>query len=153
MANRLSDKKIREMWEAWQEKQTINYVVRKCKVNTNTVKRYREKMGWDERLKAIQSRAEELENESIAQRRARHAKLGKMLQAKGAMFFRDADIESESAAIRALETGVEIENLALGDATSREDRTVRVILVGDDDDEIEEDELEELPEGYEWVEE
>lgn len=45
------------MWLAWQEKQTPNYVSRKCGISYQTVKRYRELDRWDERILKLQERA------------------------------------------------------------------------------------------------
>ena len=75
MANKLTQAKIDEMWAAWQEKQNVNHVVKKCRVHNETVNRYREKENWDARMGAIERRAEHKADMSLADRRARDLKL------------------------------------------------------------------------------
>jgi len=56
MANKLPQKKIDEMWTAWQEKQTLYNVRAKCKVSYPTISRYRKLERWDERLAKIREK-------------------------------------------------------------------------------------------------
>jgi len=74
MANILADEKRREMFDAWQEKQTVNSVVRKTGVSDTAVKRYRQIDNWDKRVRTIQQKVtRKLDNEAI-KRQTKHQK-------------------------------------------------------------------------------
>lgn len=59
MANKISSKKIDELWQAWQQKQTIRYVCQKCNINRRTVERYRKLERWDERIQQIKQQVQQ----------------------------------------------------------------------------------------------
>ena len=75
MANKLTQEKIDTMWAAFLECQSNNHVSEKCQVSRQTVRRYREREKWDERLKGIQERTRRKSDETIADRRARSKKI------------------------------------------------------------------------------
>jgi len=58
MAEPLSTKKRAALFRAFQEKQTVRHVSRKCGVSHTTVRKYRLREKWDERLKEIRKKAE-----------------------------------------------------------------------------------------------
>lgn len=75
MSNKLIQAKIDEMWGAWQEKQSVYTVAKKCGIAHQTVARYRELDKWDERLAKIQQKAIVVADDAVAKRRARQMKL------------------------------------------------------------------------------
>ena len=79
MANKLSDKKIKEMWKAYQEKQTVRYVAQKCQVSRTTARRYKIKDNWDERTKEIKKKVEEKIDETIVSFKIRTFKINKII--------------------------------------------------------------------------
>ena len=58
MANRrLTEKKREEMFQAWCQEQTAQYVVKTCAISRGTVTKYLIKDNWDARLKVIREKA------------------------------------------------------------------------------------------------
>jgi alpha-D-ribose 1-methylphosphonate 5-triphosphate diphosphatase PhnM len=70
-----------ELFEAYCDRQSIQYVARVCSVSPTTALRYKRLDGWDERLKGITRKAEEKIDDSIAEMRARQAKQAKQARA------------------------------------------------------------------------
>jgi len=66
MSYKLSSQKIDEMWKAYQEKQNLQYVAKKCQVNRITVRRYKDKNKWDERIVKINNQVAQKVDEGIA---------------------------------------------------------------------------------------
>ena len=67
MANKkLSDKKLNQMWVAFQEKQSDRYIARVCHVAKNTARKYRIKLGWDTRFNRIKKQAEQKSDSKAA---------------------------------------------------------------------------------------
>lgn len=56
MANRLTQKQIDEMFDAYQEKPNCEYVSKKCGVSWNTANSYKISEGWDNRLAALREK-------------------------------------------------------------------------------------------------
>lgn len=117
MANKLTDSKIQEMWEAWQEKQNLHYVKKKCKVAYQTVMRYRVKEKWDERFDKLQTRVHRKLDTETVNAKARHAKLGQFMQAKGTATLQavPANEVDPRLAKDLIKDGVTIEREATGD--------------------------------------
>jgi len=65
MSYKLSSQKIDEMWKAYQEKQNVNHVSRKCNVHHLTVTRYKIKDKWDERITKIEDKVAKRVDEGI----------------------------------------------------------------------------------------
>ncbi len=57
MSKRLTQQQLDDMWAAWQEKQSVNHIVKKCKIHFQTAKKYRESERWDERFAVIHQKA------------------------------------------------------------------------------------------------
>jgi L-lactate utilization protein LutC len=105
-------------------------------------KRYR----WAERLREIEAVAEERMREAqvqaLIEARERHLKSLKVLQGKALAGMRDQSARSLNEATRALETGIRMERLILGESTSntqvsveeRQQREVDQLVVNEDDD-------------------
>jgi hypothetical protein len=105
-------------------------------------KRYR----WAERLREIEAVAEERMREqqvqAVIEARERHLKSLKILQDKALAGMRDQEARSLNEATRALETGIKLERLILGESTAntqvsveeREQREVDQLVFNEDDD-------------------
>jgi hypothetical protein len=104
-------------------------------------KRYR----WAERLREIEQIAEERMREqqiqAVIEARERHLKSLKVLQGKALAGMRDQNARSLNEATRALETGIKLERLILGESTAntavsveeRQQREVDQLVINDDD--------------------
>lgn len=137
MANKVSDAKREEMWAAWQERQAVQYVATKVQVSRTTVRRYREHDAWDARLAEIRRKAEAKGDETAAERRARYAKMGRMLQVAGQKYFVDARGKLKEVvftrpadAIDAIEVGVRMENEAYGDPGAIQQHNIVIERIG-----------------------
>lgn len=82
MANKLPTKKIEDMWNAFQERQSNRYVAQTCEVSQLTVRRHRVKDRWDERMAKIKEKAEEKIDETIASFKAKTFKVNKAIMAE-----------------------------------------------------------------------
>ncbi len=82
MASKLSEKKIQQMWAAYCERQCVEFVSKKCRVSPTTVRRYRSKENWDERLKGIKEAASKKADETVAEMLARQARQAREIQSK-----------------------------------------------------------------------
>ena len=82
MTNKLPTEKIEEMWNAFQEKQSNRHVAQKCEVSQQTVRRYRVKDRWDERMAKIKEKAHEKIDETIASFKAKTFKVNKGIVAE-----------------------------------------------------------------------
>jgi hypothetical protein len=112
---------IEQMWLAYQEKQSDNYVAKKCRVANGTVRKYRERLGWADRLRRIRDKAAREADDQAAKRRARHIKLAQLAQKTGADYLMDAKkpISDGHTAIRAVLEGVRLEREIVGDEDKR----------------------------------
>ncbi|OFV83292.1 MAG: hypothetical protein A2W26_04235 [Acidobacteria bacterium RBG_16_64_8] len=79
---KLSQAKVNEMWAAYQKKPTINHVVQKCGVSQVTVRRYRDREKWEERLAVIRAKANQKSDEDTAKMLARQARQARAIQTK-----------------------------------------------------------------------
>ena len=117
MARKLTDAKIQEMWELYKTKQSINYVAEKSGISYITVRKYCHKLDWVERLKVIQVKANRKEDTKEVNHRVRHAKIGKLLQAKGVDKIENMERDDIDGRLAKdlIREGVNIEKEALGD--------------------------------------
>lgn len=93
-------------------------------------------------MRAIKATAAKKMDETEAERRARHAQIGKLLQAKGVKTLQelqDKGLEDEGVAVKAIRAGVDIEREALGDDQKLKDVVVRILFGPGHDDEVEDD--------------
>ena len=133
----LTNEKREDMFAHWCKKQTINFIVENCKVYEPTVRRYRELDKWDKRYAMIQGKARKKVDAELVKRKARHIKLGQLLQAdaieaiqkKAGRNKSKVGIDRYTTAITAIETGIKIENEACGDDDSdiEEEITIRYV--------------------------
>ena len=135
MANKLTDEKREQMFQAYCERQSIQFIAGKCTVNRTTVKRYRDLDNWENRRAAIARKSQKKSDDAAAKRRARWAKQGQVLQQVGTKKFigKDGQIDESvvkeltpSDGIRAIAEGVKIEREALGDESGGVTITVKL---------------------------
>jgi len=67
--NKLSNKKIKEMYQAFKERATIGNIVNKCGVHHITARRYIEKYGWREKIREIEKKVLEKDIDREVKRR------------------------------------------------------------------------------------
>ena len=75
MAVKITQTKLDEMFAAYCEKQSIEYVARKCKVSHTTARRYKRFWGWDEKLIKAQQKASDKQVDTIAKMMADNIKM------------------------------------------------------------------------------
>jgi len=135
---KLSDAKVEEMFAAYTEKQSLLYVSKKCHVAHQTVRRYKLKEQWDNRLEKIRAKTVQKVDAKAVTERARWAKTGKLMSAIGARRLQNIieqgtvniDIDGRLAK-DLIKDGVTIEREALGDYTP--DIVIRLDLPDDID--------------------
>lgn len=142
MSNRLNENEIQKMFEAWQEKQTVQSVAIKCKVSPTTVRRYRRLFSWDERLNQIRRRAQQIVDEDAARRKARHIKMMQVIEKESLDVLqvpkerKDKDVMKAGDAARNLIAAVQEERKICGDVDAQDQGEVnnnfeiKVVLVG-----------------------
>jgi hypothetical protein len=121
-------------------------VARHYNVSTRAVLFLAKRYKWAERLREIEAVAEERMREAqiqaVIEARERHLKSLKVLQGKALAGMRDQNARSLNEATRALETGIKLERLILGESTAntavsveeRQQREVDQLVVNEDDD-------------------
>lgn len=82
MSKKLTQKKIDSMFKWYVERQSVLYVSRKCRVSPTTVKKYRKVQEWDKRLKRVQQKAQEKQDESMSDSIAQNLKYVRFAKAK-----------------------------------------------------------------------
>lgn len=75
MSNKITTEKINELWQAWQQKQSLRYVSQMCNVSKQTVTRYRIKENWDERLSKIKKQVQEKADMKQSEQNAKYLKI------------------------------------------------------------------------------
>ena len=121
-------------------------VAKQYGVSTRAVLFLAKRYNWAGRLREIEAVAEERMREAqvqaLIEARERHLKSLKVLQGKALAGMRDQNARSLNEATRALETGIRMERLILGESTSntqvsleeRQQREVDQLVVNEDDD-------------------
>jgi transposase-like protein len=128
-------------------------VARHYGVSTRAVLFLAKRYKWAERLREIEAIAEERMREqqvqAVIEARERHLKSLRVLQGKALTGLRDQNARSLGEATRALESGIKLERLILGESTANtaisvEERQQREIdqLVVDEDGDVDDAELE-----------
>ncbi len=82
MASKLTTKKREAMFRAWVEHPTISFVVKKCRVNWITVKKYRNLDGWDDRIKDVKAAAANKADDQMVDVLAENIKLVRFMKAQ-----------------------------------------------------------------------
>ena len=81
MAKKLTQKKLNAMSKVYCEKQSIEYIARKCRVSHTTARKYKRFNDWDGRLVGIQQKAQEKQDDNLAESLANNLKV--VMFAKG----------------------------------------------------------------------
>jgi hypothetical protein len=131
---KITDEKRDEMFRAFCEKQAMQYVARKCRVNRLTVVRYCEKDEWWERLAKIREQARRKVDYDASEMRARHIMMGKLFQKRSAEYLSENKLGTETVAIVAGQVGVRIEREAAGEPGEITQQKVVIELVDGDSD-------------------
>lgn len=116
MANKLSDKKIKKMFNAFCEKESNSYVSKKCKVSTTTVRRYRNSHNWDERIEEIKKKARQKEDEKRADYLAENIKTVRFAKSKVLKAMQAGEVKLTGAD---LDRYIRLELFLRGEADSR----------------------------------
>lgn len=87
------------MFAAWQEKQSVRYVARKCAISPLTSARYRKIDNWDQRMATIKAKAVAKADDNVAKRRAKQIALITLVQKKASDYLQGVtDFDSPAAA-------------------------------------------------------
>lgn len=122
---KITDETRLAMFEFYQQKQSDNYVATKAQVSRTTVRKYKAMDNWDQRVAAIQKKANDIVDSAAAKRRARWIKQGQALQKVGTtkFFNQDGTINAKAIAgmtageaIKAITDGIRMEREAVGEA-------------------------------------
>ena len=70
------------MFRFWLERQSIQFVARKCTVSRDTVRKYKHRQNWDGRLAKIRQEAQEKQDDSLAKVLADNLKFAKYAKGK-----------------------------------------------------------------------
>lgn len=73
--SKLTSAQIEQMWLAYTEKPNVHYVAEKCRVNRQTVRRYRDSEGWDARLAALKEKTAEKVDDQLSTVKARQLRI------------------------------------------------------------------------------
>ena len=118
MAKKLTQKKLNSMFKAYCEKQSVRYVSRKCRCSHVTARKYRDLQGWDNRVAQIQHKAQEKQDESLADSLAQNLKVVQFAKDKILELIQAGGQVSKSPAAD-LDKMIRLELLLRGEADSR----------------------------------
>jgi len=105
MSYGLPTQKINEMWKAYQEKQSIHYIARKCMVSPITAKKYKIKEKWDERLAKINRQVVKRVDENIADFKVNALKINQAVISK---FLKQLGVEEKDGKITVSTDGKDV---------------------------------------------
>jgi len=118
MAKKLSQKKLDEMFKLWVERQSLQYISRKCSVARTTVRKYMKKQDWAGRLEEIQKKAVEKQDEGLVSALAANLKIVTYAKGKIVELIMAGDRVSKTPASD-LDKMIRLELLLRGEADSR----------------------------------
>ena len=119
MANKLPQQKVEAMWQAFQTKQSAEYVQAKCGVNWRTAQRYILGERWHERLAEIRSQAQEQADYDLANAMADSLRLVREYKAKVAEALKGKTVNAKDVTAAELEKLSKLEAFLLGGVESR----------------------------------
>lgn len=134
MANRLSDAKRSELWAAYNERQSIEHVSRKCGVHHKTVERYLRLDHWNERLEEIRAKAREQADQSLAQSMAESLALVRDYKARLALALSTKKVSTAEVTAAELEKVIKLEAFVLGGVESRHEQVLTDFSSWSDDE-------------------
>lgn len=106
-----------DMFVAFCEKQSNDYVAKKCKIHWQTVRKYRERDKWDERYAKIAETVKEQIDKEVSATKKRQLERVRLVQNKGMKFFIENDLTSgeSSVAAKLVIDGIKLEREILGE--------------------------------------
>ena len=120
MSKKLTQKKLDSLFACYCEKQSVNNVAKTCKVSHTTVKKYKILLEWDKRLKGVQEKAIEKQDNSLAESIAENLKYVQFVKAKIIELITQKDGVIKSTNTMAdLDRAIRLELLLRGEADSR----------------------------------
>lgn len=119
MANRLSTAQIELAWTAFQERQSADYVSKKCGIHWRTVERYRHLERWDERLAEISAKAQAVADYDLAAAKAQSLRLLRSYKSKVEQALLKKAVAPDDVNAAELDRIVRTELLLLGGPDSR----------------------------------
>ncbi|MBL8922826.1 MAG: hypothetical protein JNJ54_28515 [Myxococcaceae bacterium] len=119
MANRLSSAQVEQAWTAFQERQSADYVSRKCGLHWRTVERYRRLERWDERLAEISAKAQAAADYDLAAARGHSLRLLRAYKSKVEQALLKKAVSPDEVNAAELDRIVRTEMLLLGGPDSR----------------------------------
>lgn len=114
MANRLQRATIDAMFQAYAEKQTVEYVSAKCGVHHATVRRHRTLGKWDERLARIQQQREAETDYNLAKATAQSVKMVRRYKDKLCEALKQKDVSPDDIDAQELDRVISLEQRLLG---------------------------------------
>ncbi len=121
MAKRLQQQKIDQMFKVWVERQSVEYVSRKCSVSPTTVRRYKRLHDWDSRLKSIQQKAQAKQDDNLAKVLSDNLKFVKYAKGKVIELMQAGGTVSKNP-VSDLDKMIRLELLLRGEADLRTDK-------------------------------
>jgi len=120
MSKRLTQKKLDQLFKVYCEKQSSQYVSKKCAISRTTVDKYKRLEDWDGRLAKVQQKAREKQDDNLADflgERMKYANffVGKILE----MVQAGGQVSKNPAAD--LDKMIRLELLLRGEADSRQE--------------------------------
>ncbi len=122
MGNRLTDKKVEEIYSTWLETKSVAKVATICNVSVNTVRAYRLKYDWPAKAEKVTKAVVKRVGDETVRRRARQQKQYADMAFKGSKALRMANPKKIKPrdAIAAIDIGIKGEREILGDSESTE---------------------------------
>jgi len=119
MAKKLSQKQIDGMFKVWVERQSVNYVAKKCNVSHTTVEKYMALQDWRGRLAGIQEKAQGKQDDSLAVFLASRIKYVEFFVKKVVDAVRTGQIDITKDPASAITKLIDVELLLRGQVNSR----------------------------------
>jgi len=117
VAKKLTQKKLDTMFKVWVERQSVNFVAKKCKVSHTTIEKYMELQDWVGRLAAVQLKAQAKQDDNLANSLAENLKIVQFAKDKIVKLIKRGQITKKPAAD--LDKMIRLELLLRGEADSR----------------------------------
>lgn len=137
MANKLDRAKIEELWLAYQGRQSVNEVAKKCGVHHKTAERYRRLERWDERLEQVRAQAQDKADYTLADAMAGSLRIVRKFKERMAEAIEAQLLDEYTATAAELERLVKLEAFVLGGVEGRQE-IVNSTFAGWTDQELEE---------------
>ena len=108
-----------ELFRAYCDRRSVQYVARTCSVSPTTALRYKRMDDWDGRLEGITRKADEKIDDSIAEMMARQAKQSRAVQAKALQKIVEDGFKTSRSAADAYFKAAQEERVIRGEPSDR----------------------------------